>query len=98
MKDLIVNAVEDKSISGSDKRSVCAFIERQDNIYKKVENNINQFARIANAQKHLSNDLMDRFNLHLSEIARLKKIEADRVNVLLDFLANGDKNSQRSKR
>lgn len=36
-----------------DRRRIIKFLDTQDNIFAKVENNINQLAKIANAQKFL---------------------------------------------
>ncbi|QOR74626.1 hypothetical protein IMZ16_04115 [Cruoricaptor ignavus] len=88
MKSLIVNSVENR-ISIGEKRTVCEFLEKHDNIYKKVENNINQFAKIANAQKHISNDLLKDFNQLLIEIVRLKKLEIERVNQIYELMTHG---------
>lgn len=52
-KSLIVDSVEDR-LMDDEKRKVMAFIEAQDNIFRKIENNINQFARIANSSKWIS--------------------------------------------
>ncbi len=50
-----------------------AFIEKQDNIFIKIETNINQVARIVNGQKFITErGLMD-FMDKLSEIEKLKR-------------------------
>ena len=53
LTDLVITAVEGK-MSAQERREVLQFIEKQDNIFAKIENNINQFAYIANAKKEVS--------------------------------------------
>lgn len=72
MTDLIVSSVEKKLLS-NDRTSIVKYIEKQDNYFSKVENNINQFAKIANAQKFISNNEMASFNRLLEEVSELKK-------------------------
>ena len=56
-----------------ERRQVLAFIENQDNIFKKIETNINQVARIVNGQKYISSDQLKIFNLQLENITQLKQ-------------------------
>lgn len=68
---LIIDSVENR-LMNDERRKVFAFIEKQDNIFVKIETNINQIARIANSQKYISEkDLID-FSNKLSEIEKLK--------------------------
>nr|DAC75912.1 TPA_exp: hypothetical protein [Elizabethkingia anophelis]DAC76002.1 TPA_exp: hypothetical protein [Elizabethkingia anophelis]DAC76549.1 TPA_exp: hypothetical protein [Elizabethkingia anophelis] len=50
-----------------------AFIEKQDNIFIKIETNINQIARIVNVQKFISEEALKDFLDKLSEIEKLKR-------------------------
>lgn len=69
---LIIDSVEDRLID-DERRKVLAFIEKQDNIFVKIETNINQIARIANAQKFISKKELNSFSQRLIEIEKLKK-------------------------
>lgn len=72
LTSLIINSVENR-IMDDERRKVLAFIEKQDNIFIRIETNINQVAKIANIQKFLSpKDLKD-FSEKLSEIIVLKQ-------------------------
>jgi hypothetical protein len=72
LTSLIINSVE-KRIMDDERRTVLAFIEKQDNIFGKIENNINQVAKIANGQKFISENELRNFSDKLSEILILKK-------------------------
>ncbi len=71
LTDLIVNAVEKKMLV-SERREVLKFIESQDNIFAKIENNINQFARVANSKKMVHPYQMEAFLEKLEAIQKLK--------------------------
>lgn len=71
LTQLILDSVENR-ILDSERRKVLAFIEKQENKFAKVENNINQFARIANGQKFISENELKNFNDNLKEVIRLK--------------------------
>jgi len=72
LSSLIIHSVENR-ILDDERRKVLAFIEKQDNIFIKIETNINQIARIINGQKFISKqELKDFMNKH-SEIEKLKK-------------------------
>lgn len=72
LTSLIINSVE-KRIMDDERRTVLAFIEKQDNIFGKIENNINQVAKIANGQKFISEKELRNFSDKLAEILILKK-------------------------
>ena len=72
MTDLITASVENR-ILNHERRQIIAFIEKQDNIFIKIETNINQIARIVNAQKFISENELKNFTSKLSEINQLKK-------------------------
>lgn len=72
LTNLIINSVEGR-ILDDERRKIIAFIEKQDNIFIRIETNINQVAKIANIQKFVSpKDLKD-FSEKLSEIIVLKQ-------------------------
>lgn len=85
-KSLIVDSVEDRMMDNERKR-VIAFIEAQDNIFKKIENNINQYARIANTSKWISELEMKIFNQNLYEIRRMKQEQNDMFKIVFELLA-----------
>jgi hypothetical protein len=72
LSSLIINSVENRMME-DERRKVLAFIEKQDNIFGKIENNINQVAKIANGQKFISENELRNFSDKLSEIIILKK-------------------------
>jgi|SRR6218665_1945608 len=72
LTSLIIDSVENR-ILNDERRKILEFIEKQDNIFGKIENNINQVAKIANGQKFLSESELSNFSDKLSEIIILKK-------------------------
>ncbi len=72
LSSLIIDSVE-KRILDDERRAMLLFIEKQDNIFGKIENNINQVAKIANGQKFISENELRNFSDKLSEIIILKK-------------------------
>lgn len=71
MTSLIVDSVENR-VMDDERRKVLGFIEKQDNIFSKIENNINQVAKIVNGQKYISESQLELFSGQLEEIATLK--------------------------
>jgi len=72
LTSLIIHSVENR-ILNDERRNVMAFIEKQDNIFIKIETNINQVARIVNGQKFISEGEVKNFLDKLSEIEKLKR-------------------------
>ncbi|MCT3940403.1 hypothetical protein HZP52_06715 [Elizabethkingia anophelis] len=72
LTSLITHSVENR-ILNDERRNVMAFIEKQDNIFIKIETNINQVARIVNGQKFISEGEVKNFLDKLSEIEKLKR-------------------------
>ena len=72
LSSLIIDSVENR-ILNDERRKILAFIEKQDNIFGKIETNINQVAKIANGQKFISENELRNFLDKLSEIIILKK-------------------------
>ncbi|MPS73081.1 MAG: hypothetical protein E2590_07985 [Chryseobacterium sp.] len=68
---LIIDSVENR-LMDDERRKVLEFIERQDNIFSKIETNINQLAKIVNGQKFISESQLELFSIQLLEIATLK--------------------------
>ena len=69
---LIIDSVENR-ILDNERKEILAFIEKQDNLFAKIETNINQVARIANGQKFISEIELGKFSKKLAEIVQLKK-------------------------
>ena len=69
---MVVDSVEGNLLE-NERREILRFIEKQDNIFSKIENNINQVAKIANAQKYIKKkDFLD-FSAKQDELIKLKK-------------------------
>lgn len=71
LSDFIINTVEGKMLE-NDRKEIMTFIEKQGNIFAKIENNINQIARFINTEKYLSKELLNDYNQKLSELNSLK--------------------------
>lgn len=77
LTNFIIDSVEQRMLS-DDKRKVTAFIEKQDNLFAKIGNNINQVAKYVNTQKGISNEELQGFNRMLEKLEELKK-EQNRI-------------------
>lgn len=86
LTSLIIHSVENR-IQDDERRKVLAFIEKQDNIFIKIETNINQIARIVNGQKSISAQDLKDFSDKLSEIAFLKKQQNEVFLKIFSMLA-----------
>lgn len=64
------------------------FIEKQDNIFSKIENNINQFARVANTKKSVTTHLMNDFLQKLEEIKILKTEQNKIIKQIYKLIGN----------
>lgn len=71
MTSLIIDSDENR-ILDDERRKVIAFIEKQDNLYIKIETNINQTAGIVNVQKLISKNELQKFSQHMEELKNLK--------------------------
>jgi len=77
LTDFIISSVEDK-MTAQERREVLKFIEKQENIFAKIGNNINQFAHIANTKKDIYTSEFQSFIVALQQIERLKE-EQNRI-------------------
>jgi len=77
LTDFIISSVEDK-MTAQERREVLKFIEKQENIFAKIGNNINQFAHIANTKKDIYASEFQAFIVALQQIERLKE-EQNRI-------------------
>ncbi len=71
LTDLIIDSVEHRLLA-DERRAVTVFIEKQDNLFAKIGNNINQVAKYANIQKSISEAELKTFNNHLQKLEVLK--------------------------
>jgi len=72
LTSLITDSVENR-MQENERRKVLAFIEKQDNIFIKIETNINQLAKIVNGQKFISKTELQDFRNQLKTIGDLKE-------------------------
>ncbi|MCY1661065.1 hypothetical protein [Chryseobacterium sp. SL1] len=72
LTSLIIHSVENR-ILDDERRKVLNFIEVQDNIFVKIETNINQLARHVNTMKAITPSEVGYFNRQLNQIIELKK-------------------------
>ena len=92
LTDLIISAVEG-NMNVQERREVLKFIEKQDNIFAKIENNINQFAYVANAKKEVHRVELIAFTQCLDEIVKLKAEQNQIFRQIYKLIANDSKNS-----
>ena len=83
---LIIDSVENR-ILDNERKEILAFIEKQDNLFAKIETNINQVARIANGQKIISENELRKFSEKVSEIVQLKKEQNKIFSKIYSMLA-----------
>ena len=84
---LIINSVENR-ILDDERRKVLSFIDKQDNIFTKIETNINQIARIANSQKFIKIPDLKFFNSQLELIVVLKQQQNEIFIKIYSLLAD----------
>ena len=87
LTSLIIASVE-KRILDDERKKVLAFIEKQDNVFAKIETNINQVAKIANGQKFISEKELHHFSIQLNKIADLKKQQNEVFIKIYSLIAN----------
>ncbi|MGQ2118471.1 hypothetical protein [Ornithobacterium rhinotracheale] len=92
LTDFIIQSVENRMLN-SERREILKFIEKQDNIFAKIENNINQFAKIANGQKIITPLEMKSFTQKLAQVAELKREQNKMFERIYKLLANDSKNT-----
>ena len=71
LTSFIIHSVENRLLD-DERKKVVAFIEKQDNLFVKIETNINQVAKIANGQKFISENQLQKFTDQLIAIKKLK--------------------------
>ena len=86
LTSLIIDSVENR-ILDNERKEILAFIEKQDNLFVKIETNINQVARIANGQKFISEIELGKFSKKLAKIVQLKKEQNKIFSKIYSMLA-----------
>ncbi len=86
---LIVDSVENR-IFDDERREILLFIEKQDNVFRKVETNINQLARTVNGQKFITQMQFSVFREQLKIVADLKKEQNEIFKQIYSLIA-GDR-------
>ena len=86
LTSFIIDSVENR-ILDNERKEILAFIEKQDNLFVKIETNINQVARIANGQKFISENELRKFSEKVSEIVQLKKEQNKIFSKIYSMLA-----------
>jgi len=84
---LIVDSVE-KRIFDDERRKILLFIEKQDNVFRKVETNINQLAKIVNGQKLITQTQFNAFREQLKIVVDLKKEQNEIFNQIYSLIAD----------
>ncbi|SIS64011.1 hypothetical protein SAMN05421796_101760 [Chryseobacterium piscicola] len=87
LTSLIIDSVENR-ILDDERRKVLAFIEKQDNIFIKIETNINQLAKIVNSQKFITKNEADEFQDQLKTIIKLKEKQNEMFVKIYSLIAN----------
>ena len=87
LTNLITASVENRILE-DERKKILTFIEKQDNIFIKIETNINQIARIANAQKFISSKELNYFQSQLKAITELKEKQNEIFTKIYSLIAN----------
>ncbi len=69
---LVIDSVEGRTMEDQ-RRNISMFIKKQDNIFVKIETNINQVAKVANAQRSISEQVLKKISDQVAEIIKLKQ-------------------------
>ena len=87
LTNLIIASVEDRILE-DERKKILTFIEKQDNIFIKIETNINQIARIANAQKFIGSKELNHFKSQLKTIIELKEKQNEIFTKIYSLIAD----------
>lgn len=87
MTSFITDSVENRMLEDERKR-VIAFIENQDNIFIRIENNINQLAKTVNGQKYMSVNQLTELHRQLQTINKLKEQQNQIFLKIYSLIAN----------
>lgn len=72
LTQLIIDSVEGRLLE-NERRKIFMYLEEQGNFFVKIETNINQVAKVANAQKSISDQALKNFTQQVAEIKKLKE-------------------------
>ena len=86
LTNLIIASVENRILE-DERKKILTFIEKQDNIFIKIETNINQIARVANTQKFISSKELNYFQNQLKTIIKLKETQNEVFLKIFSMLA-----------
>ena len=86
LTSFIINSVEGKLLD-NERREVLAFIEKQDNLFIKIETNINQVAKMVNGQKNISGPELKNFSETLDQLTILKVRQNEIFEKIYSMLA-----------
>lgn len=86
LTQLIIDSVEGR-IMDNERREILMFIKKQDNIFIKIETNINQMVKVANAQRSISDQGLKKFSGHVTEVIKLKQRQNEVFRNIYKLLA-----------
>jgi hypothetical protein len=87
LTNLIIASVENRILE-DERKKILMFIEKQDNIFIKIETNINQIARIVNAQKFISSKELNHFQNQLKTVIELKEKQNEIFTKIYSLIAD----------
>jgi hypothetical protein len=87
LTNLIIASVENRILE-DERKKILEFIEKQDNIFIKIETNINQIARIVNAQKFISSKELNHFQNQLKTVIELKEKQNEIFTKIYSLIAD----------
>jgi len=87
LTNLITASVENRILE-DERKKILTFIEKQDNIFIKIETNINQIARIVNAQKFISSKELNHFQNQLKTVIELKEKQNEIFTKIYSLIAD----------
>ena len=90
LTSLIINSVEGR-VWDNERKKALEFIEKQGNLFAKVETNINQQAKFINSQKFMTKEQMLQFGNDLTEVIKLKQEQNLIFKKIYHFIANDSK-------
>lgn len=89
LTSLIIASVKNRMLE-NEREELLTFIEKQDNIFLKIQNNINQFAKYANTRKFIDTKELVEFNQKLEVIEQLKEKQNKIFEKIYTLIANDD--------
>lgn len=87
LTNLIIASVENRILE-DERKKILTFIEKQDNIFIKIETNINQIARIVNSQKFINSNELNHFQCQMNMIIELKEKQNEIFTKIYSLIAD----------